>query len=484
LAQTLWFNSVTIFSDSLELINQIRRVFEAYFGENTVAVSPGDLRNPRLDTDLAIIDGDSTSMDTIHSLPIPLLQRSVLLYSDLSPDSLVRLHSEGQGEFCALGSLDKELILKLVKVQNSLMKDGEFFREILTLTNTGIFVVDYTEDGDFIYRYSNPANVKNTGIPAEAAIMKKVQDLEPFIGKEGVQSVTSLFSEVIREGVTKSFESPFTLEGKETWWINRLTPLKDATGRFYRIIGSAVDISERYKLETNLRKMNRIQNTIFSLLSHDVYSPVAINHHFAKELVRQIPTASKGDIQLGLSTISDSLEKASSLLEKLLDWGTSQLDKKEFLPKETNLEGLIRETALFYEDMANKKGVQIKLGIQHSHTVWADPNMISTIMRNLLANAIKFTKKGQSIEVNTQEQDDKVHITVKDEGIGMSDDKLAKIFSSDDTRIRRGTGGEKGFGLGLQICFEFIKYHQEQFTVSSKEGEGTIFHFQLPFFKP
>jgi two-component system sensor histidine kinase/response regulator len=134
--------------------------------------------------------------------------------------------------------------------------------------------------------------------------------------------------------------------------------------------------------------------------------------------------------------------------------------------------------------MANKKGVQIKLGIQHSHTVWADPNMISTIMRNLLANAIKFTKKGQSIEVNTQEQDDKVHITVKDEGIGMSDDKLAKIFSSDDTRIRRGTGGEKGFGLGLQICFEFIKYHQEQFTVSSKEGEGTIFHFQLPFFKP
>jgi hypothetical protein len=104
-------------------------------------------------------------MDTIHSLPIPLLQRSVLLYSDLSPDSLVRLHSEGQGEFCALGSLDKELILKLVKVQNSLMKAGNFFREILTLTNTGIFVVDYTEDGDFIYRYSNPANVKNTVSP-------------------------------------------------------------------------------------------------------------------------------------------------------------------------------------------------------------------------------------------------------------------------------------------------------------------------------
>jgi PAS domain S-box-containing protein len=360
------------------------------------------------------------------------------------------------------------------------LKDSDFYREILTSTNTGIFVVDLTEDGDFVYRYSNPINAENTGIPNEFAAMRKVEDLEPYVGKEGVRTILELFREVIREGKTKSFESPFQLNGKESWWLNRLTPLKDAQGRFYRIIGSAVNISERYKLEIDLKKMNRIQNTIFSLLSHDVYSPVAINHHFAKELNRQIATASKSDIELGLTTISESLEKASSLLEKLLDWGTSQMNKKEFLPKETNLEGLIRETALFYEDMAKKKGVIIQLSIQHTQPVWADPNMVSTILRNLLANAIKFTKSGKNIHLNTEERGQKVHISVRDEGIGMSEDKVKKIFSSDDSRIRRGTGGEKGFGLGLQICYEFIKYHKERFIVTSQEGLGTTIEFNLP----
>jgi signal transduction histidine kinase len=180
-----------------------------------------------------------------------------------------------------------------------------------------------------------------------------------------------------------------------------------------------------------------------------------------------------------LKTAGDS---AFTLLENLLNWSRSQRGVIEFSPKSILLADFIAVVLFEIEAVAKKKGVAIENRIQNkSIEVYADYNMLLLIFRNLLTNAVKFSNPGTSVYIVNGESDDRfITMGIRDEGVGMEPDKMKYLFKAEKQETRPGTKGEKGSGLGLMLCKEFIKRHNGKIWVESSLGKGSVFWFTVP----
>jgi signal transduction histidine kinase len=168
------------------------------------------------------------------------------------------------------------------------------------------------------------------------------------------------------------------------------------------------------------------------------------------------------------------------LLENLLEWANSQTGKISYKPSPVNLNELLKEDFGTLNDMAIRKNIELKPFIPENLVVIADRNMIKTVLRNLISNAIKFTPKNGKVEVSALTNDKYAEIAVSDNGIGMTQEIRAKIFRIDANLLTRGTENEKGTGLGLFLCKEFVEKHGGKIWVESESGKGSIFKFSLP----
>jgi two-component system sensor histidine kinase/response regulator len=167
-------------------------------------------------------------------------------------------------------------------------------------------------------------------------------------------------------------------------------------------------------------------------------------------------------------------------LENLLQWARTQTDKIAFEPIVFNLKQLVEQNINLLKDNITTKNINIKHKITDSCDVYADRNMINTVIRNLLTNAIKFTHSGGDIAINSLRKDGHIEISIKDSGIGMSAEETEKIFRVDANFSRNGTDGETGTGLGLILCKEFIIKNGGKIWVESTPGKGSRFLFTLP----
>ena len=146
---------------------------------------------------------------------------------------------------------------------------------------------------------------------------------------------------------------------------------------------------------------------------------------------------------------------------------------------EFEIQGVIQEIFPLFENALGEKGLKLVLDIPENLRIYADRNMIITIIRNLLTNAIKFTESG-IIRVEAREYDRYFEIKVTDSGVGISQDRLERIFDIDKSKTTEGTRNEPGTGLGLLICKDFVEKHGGTIGVESKEGEGSTFYFRIP----
>jgi len=182
-----------------------------------------------------------------------------------------------------------------------------------------------------------------------------------------------------------------------------------------------------------------------------------------------------------LLSLYKSAENVSVLLENLLIWAQSQLNKIEFSPKELKLTDVIQNSIHGLKQSADAKQIDIKFEFNDQIFVLADPNMVQTIVRNLLSNAIKFTNRGGSVTIQTDAKDiNNASIRIIDNGVGIEQSELSRIFDINNTIHTTGTEGEMSTGLGLILVKDFIDRNNGTITIESQKDNGTIVSFTLP----
>jgi len=178
--------------------------------------------------------------------------------------------------------------------------------------------------------------------------------------------------------------------------------------------------------------------------------------------------------------INESAKQTHKLLENLLEWALIQTNEMKFTPGIVNIHDLSMEiTSLLNENATNKK-ITLRSSVEKDSFVLGDFNMLQLIIRNLVSNAIKFTNKGGLIEITSEVEDNYEKIVVSDTGIGMTKDEIDNLFKIDAKSSKLGTAKEKGTGLGLILCKDFIERHKGYIDVTSEIGKGSQFCVRLP----
>lgn len=174
------------------------------------------------------------------------------------------------------------------------------------------------------------------------------------------------------------------------------------------------------------------------------------------------------------------MQQIYSLLENLLTWSRSQSGRIQYEPVQFNLSNVIQENYNLHKTIAEKKKIHLIANIPESLTAYGDREMINTVVRNLIDNAIKFTEPEKRVEIITRDEDPFITVLVEDQGTGISENDLIKLFRIDVKFKSRGTLGEKGTGLGLILCKEFVEKNGGKMIVRSMQGEGSVFGFTIP----
>ncbi len=240
------------------------------------------------------------------------------------------------------------------------------------------------------------------------------------------------------------------------------------------------DIEEKAK---SLQDLNKTKDRFFSIISHDLKSP--FNSLLGLTELLKLDRASMSDEEIGrlIDLIHKSSEQGYKLVLNLLEWSRSQTNEIEFQPSKLDLYKLVLENIELLKTQANNKGIEIVVESNNKNIfVFADQNMINTILRNLISNAIKYTKKGE-IKIKCHNDTSSCKLSISDTGTGISIENIKTLFDVDNSMTIPGTDGEKGTGLGLILCKEFIEKNDGKLFVESILNKGSVFSFSLPLFK-
>jgi signal transduction histidine kinase len=167
------------------------------------------------------------------------------------------------------------------------------------------------------------------------------------------------------------------------------------------------------------------------------------------------------------------------LLTNLMEWSRSQTGRMVFNPINFDLVGFLADIVPMFDDIAGQKSITIRRDLPPKMSVSADQAMISTVFRNLISNAIKFTKPGGTITLSVIQNANEIMVSVRDTGIGIPDTMIGKLFQIDQCYSTPGTNREQGTGLGLILCKEFVEKHGGKIWAESEEGKGSVFFFTL-----
>ena len=286
----------------------------------------------------------------------------------------------------------------------------------------------------------------------------------------------------------KLFESSYLLniekQKTEKLYQNTLVINADLQIKTDEITANKEEIEEKNKklLESNVTK-----DKFLAIIAHDLKGPFNIMKGFSNLLVESFNESSDiAEQQVCANQIHSSVEKTYSLLENLLIWARSQKDGLEFKLESINLFLLAKEIFELLNDSIEEKSINISNLIDYEVIVEADKNMLATILRNLISNAIKFTPKDGNILLESRfsegvDNKKMIEIIVKDSGLGISKEVQSKLFDISENISTKGINNEKGTGLGLILCKEFVEKHGGTIKVESEPDKGSIFIFTLPF---
>ncbi len=229
-----------------------------------------------------------------------------------------------------------------------------------------------------------------------------------------------------------------------------------------------------------LKNLNKSKDQMFSIIGHDLRGPLGNFQNMLDILIDEKDDISENERDEMMHMLRDTAAQTYYLLENLLNWSRAERGDISHTPEKFILNNVVDEVLAFINANAENKGIKIATNLDKEYEVFADKNMVNTIVRNLVSNAIKFTPTGGSITVTAKNIGDFVKVAVTDTGIGISKDTQKKIFNIKEYYTSFGTNNEKGSGLGLSLCKDFVEKNQGEISLKSEPGKGSTFFFTLP----
>lgn len=251
-------------------------------------------------------------------------------------------------------------------------------------------------------------------------------------------------------------------------------------------------IKEKSSLENILRQLNQAnielkeanatKDKFFSIIAHDLKNPFNALIGFSELLMENQKTMEPQETEELVQMLNNASHQAYNLLEDLLMWSKAQQGKIAFIPQKIIANNIFDEIQSNLENVAAKKSIFIKFDDSTDTVLYADSNMLKTILRNLISNAIKFSSRGGEVRVQIEKEGEFARITVSDNGTGISEINLNRLWQLSEQFTTKGTENEDGTGLGLVLCKEFVDRHGGKIWAESELGKGSNFMFTIPLF--
>lgn len=234
---------------------------------------------------------------------------------------------------------------------------------------------------------------------------------------------------------------------------------------------------------THLTDLNELKDKMFSVIGHDLRSPLG-SIKMTLEFLTHVKDYEKIDLVETIDLLSKTTDEVYNLLDNLLAWAKSQSGNISMAPESIDLEDLVNDNYLLQKGNLSIKNITFKKIVPENAQIFADLNMIKTVLRNLLSNAIKFTSDNGTITVEAALNDKSCCISVLDSGVGIPPENLGKLFDDKQHLTTYGTNKEAGSGLGLILCKTFVDRNNGRIWVDSEQGKGSKFSFELPLVEP
>ncbi len=353
-----------------------------------------------------------------------------------------------------------------------------------------IYIVDDIQEniqvlGKTLIKYGFNIQVATNGKQALAGIQNKKPDLilldismpemdgyevcEQLKMQEGTKHIPVIF-------LTAWSETEDVVRGFKVGGVDYITKPFRAEELISRI-NTHIELKEA---RDRLKEINSTKDRFFRIIGHDLKTPLSQVIQLLEMLKDDIDSLSKEELKTCLSYLRDSSVEGMNLLENLLEWASAQTGSISFTPESFSIADLIKDNIGLLDQQAKMKNIKIKASDLFVDIITADRNMINTVIRNLLSNAIKFTHSDGIIQFKTILENDKVVVSVEDNGVGMSEDACDNLFNISTCHSTNGTNDEKGTGIGLVLCKEFIERHNGLIWVESEIDKGSVFKFSIP----
>jgi signal transduction histidine kinase len=293
----------------------------------------------------------------------------------------------------------------------------------------------------------------------------------------------------------KQFDEFGNVQGKFLFLDVHKAPIWDENENLTGVAGTARDVTHTKKLEEeklialeslkkseeNLKRINAEKDKFFSIIAHDLRGPFSGFMGLTQIMAEEIPNLKTNEIQEMAVSMRNSSETLYRLLENLLHWARIQQGTFPFNPEIIELLPCVTESINLMIEPSKNKGIEIVNSIPEKLTVYADANIIKTVLRNLISNAVKFTSTGGKVSLTAKANEhNRIEIAINDTGIGMSQTMIDNLFRLDVQSNREGTEGELSTGLGLILCKEFVEKHGGRIWVESEVWKGSTFSFTIP----
>jgi len=364
-----------------------------------------------------------------------------------------------------------------------LQKSEEKFRNVFEGSGIGMAILSL--DGQFTK--VNSVFCEMLGYKEQELISANFRDItHPGDIEKSIGLVKDLLKSETRESslVEKRY---LTKTGEIIWALTTVSLTQDFEGKPLYFIVQIQDITKRKRNEEQvlryteeLKNLNASKDKFFSIISHDLRSPFNSLLGLTEFLTHSYDEMKPSDIKNSILNIYNSAQQVYNLILNLLEWSMLQSGRLKVEKSIINLAELGMEIMNLYKESANNKKLELVNNMNDCILIYADKYMIDTIVRNFVSNSIKFTNPGGKITIKGMINGDNAEVSVTDTGIGISPENQKNLFRIDEQFRRDGTANEKGTGLGLILCKEFIEKNNGVLWVESEEGKGSRFSFTVP----
>jgi PAS domain S-box-containing protein len=470
-------SAITIQTDNQNLlINKAWEQITGYTIQEGLQMIPSDILHPQNKERIIEINNDriqGKNAPSNHLMQI-IDKHGIEKWIDISASTI---EYEGQKAALVIGS----------DITDRKNKELEINQLSAGIINTPMSIVITDIDGNI--EYVNPYFCSLTGYTFEEVLGQNPRVLQS--GNTPREVFTNLWSAILGGDVWDGEFENKKKNGEHYWESARIAPILNDDGIIINFISVKEDITERKKniqklkdSEKKLQEINAQKDKFFSIIAHDLRSPFAGLVGIAGLLKNNFNDLNPLQIETYISLINTTTQNVLKLLEDLLTWARTQTGRIDFKPTPIKLKEIIEGSIQIQQITANHKNINITDLTIENITVMADNNMLQTIFRNLISNAIKYTHKNGIITLSAEKT--RIHdkpyaiIAITDNGIGIPKDKQDKLFKIEENYTTAGTEKEKGSGLGLILCKEFVEMHGGKIWCSSTENIGSTFYFSLP----